>query len=890
MRPLLHFLRRVRAIFRREKIERDMAEEMRFHLSQSTADHIDEGLSPDEARYAALRRFGGIEQVKESCREDRVRGWLWLEQLSQDVRHAVRSFRRNPIFTLTIVVTLAIGIGANATIFSVVNAVLLEPLPYADIKRLVNLRETRLLAGGTGQRVPVPVSPATYFDWRNAITSFEQIAAAAPSEFTWMGGTEPEEIPGAAITANLLPMLGVTPLLGRNIRPEENQPGAGQVALLSHAFWQRRFGGDPAVLDRQITLNGRPCTIVGVLPEWFDGAAAAGIVRRTRPDVWAPLTLVEAGAPRSVPAYDVHARLKPGATLATAQSEVDAVMARLAKEFPATNSSREGRIEPLVDRVVGEARPSLWVLAAAVGLVLLIACANVANLLLARATLRGAETAMRAALGASRSRLVRQFLTESLLLSLAGCAVGLGATMISIDAFAALLPSSFPRTEYIAVDGRVLAFTVIVSLLTGIVFGLLPAWHAATPDLEATIKSGGRSGTGTTASGRVRHALVVLQVALSLVLLVGAGLLLQSFIALSGVDPGFDPRNVLTLRVSLMGENYREPAQQRAFFESLGREATALPGVDSAATVFPLPFSGPIMNVPFKIPGRPEDPALELAAETNIVSPEYFHTLGIRVTQGRAFTDRDRADTPPVVIINETLARRIWPGESPLGKRIAIGRGRPPEREVVGVFADIKQRQLDSEPLLQACVPSAQSPLRTMYLAVRGRVAADTLLSLVRQRVAALDANLPVADIALWADRMAQSIAPRRVTLWLLGAFATTALLLAVVGLYGVMSYLVAQRTREFGIRMALGATIRDVLQLVVGHGMKLVLAGLVLGVIGSLALTQALAGFLYGVQPTDPGTFAAVSALLAAVGALACYLPGRRATKVDPMLALRAE
>lgn len=868
-----------------------MAEEMRLHLDRRIEENIAAGLSPEEARYAALRRFGGVEQVKERCREDRVRGWLWLEQLSQDVRHAVRSFRRNPVFTLTIIVTLAVGIGANATIFSVVNAVLLEPLPYADIDRLVNLRETRPLAGGSGQRVPVPVSPATYFDWRNGVTSFEQIAAVGPDEFAWTGGPEPEQIAGAAITANLFPMFGITPLLGRNFRPEENEPGAQSVALLSHAFWQRRFGGDPAVLGRAIVLNGRPSTIVGVLPEWFDGAAAAGIARRTRPEVWVPLTLVEAGAMRSVPAFDVHARLKPGATRAGAQSEVDAVMARLAKEFPATNAARGGRIEPMVDRVVGEARPGLWVLAAAVGLVLLIACANVANLLLARATSRGAEIAMRAALGASRSRLVRQFLTESLLLALAGCALGLGATMIGIDALAALLPSNLPRTEHIAVDGRVLSFTVIVSLLTGIVFGLLPAWHAAKPDLQAAIKTAGRSGKGDTSAGRLRHALVVLQVALSLVLLVGAGLLLQSFIALTRVDPGFDPRNVLSLRITLAGENYRTPAQQSAFFERLSTEAAALPGADSAALVFPLPFSGPIMNLPFKLSDRPVDPALELAAETNIVSPEYFHALGLRVTQGRAFTERDGAGAPPVAMINETLARRLWPGESPLGKRIAIGRGnRPTEREVVGVFADIKQRQLESEPLLQACVPHAQAPMRTMYLAVRGHVPAETLLPLVRERVAALDANLACADIALWSARMDQSIAPRRVTLWLLGAFAATALLLAVVGLYGVMTYLVAQRTREFGIRMALGARIRDVLQLVVGHGMKLVLIGLVLGVIGSLALTRTLGGFLYGVRPTDPGTFVAVSVLLAAVGALACYLPARRAAKVDPMLALRAE
>jgi putative ABC transport system permease protein len=876
---------KIRAFCRREKLDHEMADEIRAHLELRTQRNLEAGMSPEEARFAAMRAFGGVEQIKERCRDERWRGWIWLEQGLQDVRQAFRSLRRNPGFSAAIVLTLALGIGGNATIFSVVNAVVLKPLPYADIDRVVNLRETRPVAGGAGKRVPVPVSPATYFDWRNEVRSLEQIAAVGPTEFTLTGRDEPEQLAGAAVTANLFPLLGVPPLIGRNFLPEENRPGAS-VVLLSHGLWQRKFGADAAAVGQVLTLDGRRCTIVGVLPAWFDGAAAAGIARGTRAEIWSPLALVEAGAPRSVPAYDVHARLRAGATLANVQAEVDAVMQRLAKEFPQTNAARGAQVEPIVDRVLGETRSNLWVLFAAVGVVLLIACANVANLLLARATLRGPETAVRAALGASRSRLVRQFLTESLLLAFAGCALGLAATVVSIDAFVTLLPLSLPRVEHIAIDARVLIFTVVVSLLTGIGFGLLPAWHGAKTDLQSTIKTGGRSGVRT----RARGTLVVAQVALSLVLLVAAGLLLQSFAAVNRVELGFDPRNVLTLRVNLSGEKYRAPASQTLFFEKLLQETGNLPGVKSAALVFPLPFSRPIVNRPFAVPGRPVDPALELSTQYDIVSPEFFSALGIRITQGRAFNDRDRADSPFVITVSDTFARRMWPEQNPIGQRITIGLGRPVEREVVGVFADFKQRELESEPRVQVCVPIAQEPLRSMYLAVRGQTEAASLLPLVRARIAALEPDLPCTDVAMWQERVADSIAARRVTTWLLAAFSGTALLLAVMGLYGVMSYSVAQRTREFGVRVALGAKVRDLLQLVVSQGMKLVAVGLIVGFAGSLALTRLLSGFLFGVQPTDPGTFVVVATLLVVVGAIACWLPARRATKVDPVVALRAE
>ena len=886
----MSIVRKIRAVFRRRKLDAEMSEEMRAHLELQAAENVARGMSVENARYAALRSFGGVEQIKERAREQR--GVLWLEQTLQDLRYTARSLRRNPGFTATIVLTLALAIGATASIFSVVNAVLLEPLPYAHLDRLVNLRETRPEAGGSGRRVPVPVSPATFFDWRNGVSSFEQIAAVAPNEVTLTGDGEPEQLQAAGVTAEVFPMFGVTPLLGRQFRAEDTRPGAEPVVILSYAFWQRRFGGDPLIVGRSITLDGRPCSVIGVLPASFDDAAAAGVSLRSRPAIWGAMPLVEAGAPRSVPAWDVHARLKPGVTIATAQNEVSAVMQRLAKEFPATNAARDAQIEPLVDRVVGSVRSNLWILFAAVVLVLLIACANVANLLLARATLRGGETAMRAALGASRSRLVRQFLTESVVLSLAGCGLGLAVVAAGIDGFASVLPANLPRAEHISIDGRVLAFSVVVSLLTGVAFGLLPAWHGSRTDLQATIKSGGRGGQGGRAGARVRSGLIVAQVALSLVLLVGAGLLLRSFAALNGVDPGFNPHNVLTLRVSLNGEKYRGGVVQSAFFDRFVQRVQALPGVESAALVFPLPFSGPIQNQPFSAVGRVASLAEELSTQFNIVSPDYFRALGIRVTQGRVFDQRDIEGAPPVVMVNETLARRIWPDENPVGKRVTLGRGRSAtiEREVVGVFSDIKQRELDSGPLFQICAPHAQAQTRTLFLAVRGHVDASTLLAPVRDQIKALDPDLPLTDLALWSDRLTGSIAPRRLMAWLLTAFAGAALLLAVVGLYGVMSYLVAQRTREFGVRVALGAQWSDLRRLVLGHGMRLVMTGVVLGVAAALALSRVIRSLLFEVSATDPSTFLAVALTLLFAAAAACWLPARRAARVDPMRALRAE
>jgi putative ABC transport system permease protein len=887
MTRLWTFLSRLWALVRSRQMDRDLEDEIASHLAEAEEEYIQQGLSPEDAHRAALRSFGGVTQTQEIHRE--VRSFMFLDDLGRDLSYALRALRRNPGFTVVVVFTLALGIGANATIFSVVNAVLLEPLPYADPARLLALKETRPLAGGTtGQRVNVPVSSGSFFDWRKQAPALEEVAAVTTLELTYAGGTEPEQIAAAAVSANFFPMLGVAPMLGRNFRSDEERPDAGSVVLLGHGFWQRRFAGDPSAIGQALTLDGRPYTIIGVMPASFGGSGSAGLTRNAARELWLPLTLVEAAASRTANFFDVFARLKPAATLTTAQTQINAIMQRLEKEFPETNAGRGGKALSLTEAVYGDVQSTLWLLLGAVALVLLIACSNVANLLFARATLRSEETAMRAALGASRGRLIRQFFTESLVLTCIGCAAGLMLAWASLQAIISILPPNVPRMDSVAIDGRVLAFTLLVSLLTGIAFGLAPAWQGAQTDLHATLKAASRSASGGLGRTRTRNALVVTQVAMSLVLLMAAGLLLRSFIALRGVDPGFDPQNVLTLRVNLpRAERYGNEQKRGAFYERTLAELKNLPGVEAAAAVSPVPFSALISNQSFSVPGRPVDPAEQLSAQYNIVSPDYFDALRIRITQGRAFNERDRVGSPAVAIVNESLAQRMWPGENPLGKRLGLGRD---QSQIVGVFADIKQRQLDTEPRLQICVPVLQQSARSMFLAVRGRSAAATLLPAIRQRIAELDADLPLSDIALLEERVSGSIRRQRFAMLLLAMFAGTALMLAVVGLYGVMSYLVSQRTRELGIRMALGAELRHMLKLIVGHGMKLVLAGLVLGVAGSLALTKVLGGMLFEVRATDPITFVAVWTLLAAVGALACYLPARRAAKVDPLVALRAE
>ena len=808
-------------------------------------------------------------------------GTFWL-----DVRYAVRGFLKSPGFTAVALLALALGIGANTAIFSVVSAVLLRALPYRSPERLVVVWEKNRRRGDRHN----VTSPANFLEWQAQSKSFEAMAAFYDTRFNLTGAGEPAEVTAQVATANLFAVLGADAALGRTFAPEDAEPGRNNVVILSHGFWQRQLGGARDAVGKTVALSGEQMEIIGVMPpdfRWFIKENS----RSGKPaELWLPTKLNPQRRGRYMSAV---ARLRPGVTFEQARAEMDAVAGRLQQQSPDYNAGMGVALVPVREQLAGELKTPLMILLGAVGFVLLIACANVANLQLARAASRAKEIAIRAALGAGRGRVVRQLLTESLLLALAGGVLGLVLAAWGVEALVALSPPNLIGAGEVGMSLPVLGFTFAVSLLTGVVFGLMPALEAARFDPNDALKESGRGSTGGPRSRRVRGAFVVAQVALALVLLVGAGLMIKSFRRLQSVDPGFDPHNLLTMRVDLPRTKYREDGQVVAFFRQATERLASLPGVRSAAAANFLPFyTGLGARTRFTIEGRPAPaPGEDPSTDVRVTDENYFRTIGIPVLKGRTFTPQEAAEKRPVIVVNEALARKYFPGEDPLGKRIAVEmEPNPPMREIIGVVGDARYTKLDAELYPMAYETLPQLTYSSMTFVVRTEGDPLALAGAARREIQALDKDLPVADVRTMESWMGESVARARFGTLLLAVFAGVALLLAAVGIYGVMAYTVEQRRHEIGIRMALGATVGDVLRLVVRQGLLLTLTGVALGLLGAFALTRVMSGLLFGVTATDPVTFAGVALLLATVALVACLVPARRATKVDPMIALRYE
>jgi len=819
-----------------------------------------------------------------------------MEIIWQDIRYGARLLLKSPGFTLIAVLTLALGIGANTAIFSVVNFVLLRPLPYANSDQLLMIWERNLKKGWSES----PTSSANFVDFRTSARNLEVAAFTDTNgNFNLTGGDQPERVAGLRVSANLFPLLGVNPGRGRLFLPQEDQPGAGHVLILSYGLWQRTFAANANLINKTIQLNSQSYTVVGIMPPDFKFPPAFSAVvgsseeSVSNADLWVPLTTDDIPLVRDRRDLKMMGRLKPGVTVAQAQADLNAIASRLDREFPDVNGGIETHVIPLREQVTGDISLALFVLMTAVALVLLIACANVANLLLAKATGRQKEIAIRTALGATRLRILRQLLTESVLLGLLGGLLGLLFAVIGAKTLIAFVTTNIPKLKDFTFDATVLLFTLLIALVTSLFFGLAPAIDASKPNLNEALKEGGRSSSGSASRQRLRDFLVITEVALAVILVTASGLMFRSFLRLQGVNPGFNPKNLITLEVELPDAKYHAAQQQQNFQQQLLQRLTTIPGVQSAATVDNVPFGVNAFNTSFMIEGRPVPAVTERPrAFYRVISPNYFRTMGIPFRRGNEFTDRDSAEMPGVAIINETATRKYWPGEDPIGRKIK--RGRPESKNpwvtIVGIAGSASQLSLREESQPEIYVPFLQNTTPNFSLVVRTASDPKTITGAIRKEVWATDKDLPVSNMKLMDELISNSTAQPRFYVILLTVFAALALILAAVGVYGVMAYSVTLRTRDIGIRMAVGAQPMDIFKHVIGHALMLASIGLVIGLVLAGTSTLVMKSLLFGISTADPLTLIVTALILLAVALLASYLPARKATKVDPMVALRYE
>jgi len=809
-----------------------------------------------------------------------------MESLFQNVRYALRNLGKRPVFSLIVVFTLALGIGANTAIFSVVDAVLLAPLPYGDPDKLVVLWAKNDKQNLTQQ----PVSYPNIVDLKQANDVFEHLSVVRGESFNLTDRGEPERVTGVRVSTNILALLGVTPALGRNFLPEEEQPAKAAVVLVSHGLWQRRYAGDPGLIGEAMIIDGKSYTVIGILPPWLKQPGMT-LVNLSGPDVWIPVVPAAGEQNRNFANMRMVARLKPRVTLAEAQTDVDTLGARLEKQYPDSNTNLRFGVVGLREHLTGRVSRALWILLGIVGCVMLIACANVANLLLARAASRQSEIAVRIALGATRPQLVRELLTECVVLSLIGGLLGSLLAYLGVTLMISLGSSGIPRADEIAISGEVLLFTLLISLLTGVAFGIVPAFQSSRSHLTEDLKESRKGASGSVRHRRSLNALVVIEIALALMLVAGAGLMMRSFRSVLGIDPGFDPHNVLTFSASLPLATYKDQREHLEFFERALAKIQALPGVETAAGTFRVPITG-FATAIFSVQGKPVATGQAPIADYRVITVGYFRAMGIRLQKGREFTERDNAAAPDAVIVNEELARRSWPGEDPIGKRLQIATELTRWREVVGVVGNARLSGLEArvDPAIYVPFPQNSWPnaLRNSFIVLRTTTDPQSLIPAIRRELRSVDPTFPITQVRTMDETINDSLSQRRFNTVLLTLFAFLAVALAAVGIYGVMSYTVSQRTREMGIRIALGARQSDITKLVTSSGARLAALGIALGVVAAAILSRLISSLLFGITATDPVTFVFTAVLLGAVTLLASYIPSRRAASADPIAALR--